>query len=85
MVVLVVEGVLFLLAFPKLQKRERKGWDLLFLAALLNVAYSVLTIFIDGRGFGSFLVNLVGSAIAFYLLFQVKSKFGGKSSVKPAA
>ena len=73
--VLVVEGAIFLIAFPKLQKRERKGWDWLFLAAMLNLVYSVIAIFINGRGFGNFLVNLLGSGVAFYLLFQVKDKF----------
>jgi hypothetical protein len=64
------------MAYPALVKRERRGWDLLFLGSLLNVLYSVVTIFINGRGMGSFLSGLIGSALAFYLLFQVREKYG---------
>ncbi len=77
-VVLLVDAVLLLMAFPKLQKRLKSGWDLLFLASLLNLVYAVLQIFTFQRGFGSFIGGLVGSAIGFYLLFQVKEKFTAK-------
>lgn len=72
---LVVDAVLLLMAFPHLQKRNRKGWDLLFLAAVINLLYSVVQIFTYGRGVGSFIFGLIGSAIGFYLLFQVREKF----------
>ena len=81
--VLAVEAVILLLAFPKLQKRQRSGWDLLFLGALINVVYAVLQIFTYQRGIGSFIMSLIGSALGFYLLFEVKGKFSGKS--EPAA
>lgn len=79
-VILLADAVILLMAFPKLQQRLRAGWDLLFLAALVNLAYAVVTIFIDGRGLGSFIMSLVGSAIGFYLLFEVREKFGGKTA-----
>lgn len=72
---LVVDAVILLLAYPHLVKRARRGWDLLFLGSVINVVYSIVTIFISGRGFGSFLMGLIGSAVGFYLLFQVKSKY----------
>lgn len=78
-VVLLVDAVILLLAFPKLQNRERAGWDLLFLAATLNLLYAFLQIFTYHRGIGGFIFSLLGSAVGFYLLFQVKQKFGGKS------
>lgn len=78
-IVLAVEGVILLLAFPKLKNKERGGWDLLFLAALINLVYGIVSLFIDGRGgAGSLLGALLGSAIGFYLLFQVREFFGGK-------
>lgn len=80
-IVLAVDAVILLMAWPELQKRTRRGWDLLFLGALLNVVYAVLTIFIDGRGFGSFVLSLIGSAVGFYLLFQVRDKYKRASSV----
>lgn len=77
-VVLLVDGVIGILAFNELKKRSAHGWDLLFLAALVNVAYAVIAIFINNRGFGSFLSNLLGSAIGFYFLFQIRSAYKGK-------
>lgn len=79
-IMLVVEGVIGLLAYKELVARKRRGWDLLFLAALLNVAYAVVSIFINGRGFGSFIISLLGSAVGFYILFQIKDMYHSKVS-----
>jgi hypothetical protein len=82
-IVLLVDGVIGIMAYKALAARERRGWDLMFLAALVNLAYAVLSIFIDGRGFGSFLLSLLGSAVGFYLLFQIQGSYTKKSSVTP--
>ncbi|HUP26318.1 MAG TPA: hypothetical protein VM124_01565 [Candidatus Limnocylindrales bacterium] len=83
---LVIDAIILLVAFPKLQKREKAGWDLLFLGVLINLAYGVVQIFTYSRGIGSFIGSLIGSAIAFYLLFQIREKFGGKKvSAGPSA
>lgn len=84
-VVLLVDAVILLMAYGPLSARKRKGWELLFLASLLNVAYSVVSLFITGRGFGSFLAGLIGSGFGFWLLFQVSGKFGGKQVVAEAS
>lgn len=76
--VLAVSAVLLLLAFPKLQKQQKSGWDLAFAAGLINLAYGILTLFIDGRGIGNLIGALIASGIGFYLLFQVREHFGGK-------
>jgi hypothetical protein len=73
--VLLVDAVILLMAYPHLVKRARRGWDLLFLGSLLNVVYSLVSVFIDGRGFSNLLFSLVGSAIGFYLLFQIKDRY----------
>lgn len=86
--VLLISGVLMLLAAAPLQKRARKGWDLLFLAVVVQVAYSVVSIFTVEGGVGSFLANLVGAAVGFYFLFQIREYYGKKASVsteKPKA
>lgn len=81
---IVVDAVILLMAYPALKARSKKGWDLLFLATLINVAYAVFSLFIRDRGVGSLISSLLGSAVSFYLLFQVREKFGGKSaSSKP--
>ncbi|MDQ3123462.1 MAG: hypothetical protein M3Q14_02170 [bacterium] len=77
---LAVEGVLLLLAYPKLKRRERKGWDLLFLVGLLQVLYALVSFFVDGRGgLFSLLWNLLVSAVVFWLLFAVRDKYHGRS------
>lgn len=81
---LVLDGVILLLAFSPLQKLQKRGWDLLFLGSVLNVVYSVVAIFINARGFGSFIMGLIGSALGFYLLFQIKDRYKGNvTAAKP--
>ncbi len=80
-IMLVVDAVILLMAYPELKKRTKKGWDLIFLASVINIAYAVLSLFLYGRGFSGFLGSLIGSVIGFYLLFQVREKFSG--SVRP--
>ncbi len=74
-IVLLADAIILLNAYPHLKTRSRRGWDLLFLGALINVAYGFVQIFISGRGIGSFVFSLIGSAIGFYLLFQVQDKY----------
>ncbi len=81
---LLVDAVILLMAYPHLKKRAKQGWDLLFLGALINAVYSVIQIFTYQRGIGDFIFGLLGSAVGFYLLFQVREKFGGKK-VEPVA
>lgn len=73
--VLVLDAVILLKAYPELKKQTRKGWDLLFLGSLVNLAYALVSLFINQRGVGSFLFSLLGSAVGFYLLFQVRDRY----------
>lgn len=79
---LLVNAVIFLMAYAPLKARAQKGWDLIFLASLINVLYAVVQIFISTRGIGSFIMSLVGSAVGFYLLFQIKERYGTKPAKK---
>src|SRR3990167_9013996 len=45
LVVLAIEGVLFLMAFSGTRARSKRGWDLMFFALLVNLVYGVLVIF----------------------------------------
>jgi hypothetical protein len=83
LIFLLVEGVLYLCAYPGLRDHKKQGWNYLFYGALVNVVYAVLTLFTDYDKVGHFLGALVGSTIGFYLLFQVRSYYLGK--VTPAA
>ena len=75
LLVLVADAVILLMAYPELKKKSKKGWDLLFLGSLVNLVYAVVSVFIHDRGVSSFIFSLIGSAVGFYLLFQVKDKY----------
>ena len=81
--ILAVNAVIMLMALSPLKARAQRGWDLLFLATLINVVYGVVQIFISGQGIGSFIMSLLGTAVGLYLLFQVKDMYGSKS--KPSS
>jgi uncharacterized membrane protein HdeD (DUF308 family) len=78
-VVLVVDAVILLMAYPELKKKTNRGWDLLFLGGLLNLLYAVVSLFVRGGGVSSFMLSLVGSVAGFYLLFQVRDVYKGTS------
>lgn len=77
---LVVDAVILLMAYPHLKTRSRRGWDLLFLGAVINVVYAVVTLFVSGQHAGDFIFSLLGSAVGFYLLFQVRELYKGDAS-----
>ncbi len=79
--VLVVEAVLFFMAFPALQARKKSGWNLLFWVSLLNAAEAVVQA-VGYTNFGSLIGALIGSVIGLYLLFQIRSYYTGVA--KPA-
>ena len=72
--VLLAEGILYLLAFPGLRAHKRAGWNYLYWGALINVAYAVISL-VAGYGITNFFGSLIGSAIGFWLLFQVRSSY----------
>ena len=76
-----VQAVLYFMAYNPLKAKAKRGWDLLFYASLLSVAYSVVTLFIHGRGFGSLVAGLIGTAIGWWILFQIRPAYlkGGAS------
>ncbi|HTE58298.1 MAG TPA: hypothetical protein VK694_06145 [Verrucomicrobiae bacterium] len=75
--VLVVDAVILLMAYPELAKRKARGWDLLFLGSIINVVYSLVSLFISDRGAGTFFFSGISSVIGFYLLFQVRPAYKG--------
>lgn len=80
--VLAVEGVIYLLAYPGLKARKKAGWNYLYYGALVNLAYGVVSIFTDYSGVSHFIGAVIGSAIGFWFLFQIRSAYNG-ASVKP--
>ena len=86
LIVVAIEGVLYLAAFPALKARKKSGWNLVFYAALVNIVYAVVLLFTDYGGAGNFILNLIGSVIGLWLLFQIRSVYtGSKATSSPPA
>lgn len=64
---LVAKIVLYVLALPGLFKRLNSGWKYMYYATLLNVVKDVLNL--------DFIGLVIGSLIALYVLFQVRSYY----------
>jgi hypothetical protein len=69
--ILVVQVVLMAMSISGLMKREIKGWRFVYYSSLVSVAYGIVSAY----GVGSLVWSLLGSAIGFYILFQVKSYY----------
>lgn len=74
-VVLGIEALLYIAAFPGTKDRKKSGWNLLYYALLLNIAYGVVVLFTDYGGVGNLIGAIIGSAIGLYLLFQIRSSY----------
>ncbi len=78
LVLLVLQAVLLLAAFPKLKEGKKTGWDLLFYNALLAAFIGIVYLFTPGYGFGGLFGSFIGTAIGLYLLFQARDHFAKK-------
>ncbi len=84
--ILAAQAVLFLVAFPALRSFKKSGWNLLLWAALASIAYDIAYNLFGGYlNIGQFIFSLIGSAVGLYLLFQVRSFFGGAAKAAPKA
>jgi hypothetical protein len=72
---LVIEGALLLLAVSPLKAHKKTGWDLLFYVSLVNLVVGVVYILVPGYGLGSLIGSLIGAAISWFFLFQIRSRF----------
>lgn len=81
---LAIDAIITIMAFKPLTEKLKKGWNLMFLAVTINLVYSVVQIFTYSRGIGQFGMGLIGSAISYYLLFQIKEFYHDAKSVPKA-
>ncbi len=72
---LAISGVLYLLAFAPLRAGKKAGWNYLFYGLLFNLVYGVVSVFTDYSGGGRLVSAVIGSAIGFYLLFQIRDSY----------
>ena len=73
--VLAVEALLYIAAFPGLKARKKSAWNLLYYALLINIVYGVVIMFTAYGGIGNLFGTLIGSAIGFYFLFQIRDRY----------
>ncbi|HVV66621.1 MAG TPA: hypothetical protein VHB72_00925 [Candidatus Saccharimonadales bacterium] len=82
MIVLAIEAVLYLAAFPATRNRKRTGWELMFYALLLNFVYGVAILFTDYGSLGNLIWSVIGSIAGLYLLFQVRASYTHKTKAR---
>lgn len=84
--VLVLTVVIEALAIQPLKAKQKRGWDLLFLASLIGVAGSLISALLNGPV--GILIGIVWTAvfaaIAFYVLFELRVHYVGKAAVPEA-
>lgn len=71
-VLLLMDGLLLLVAFPALRRKELRGWALVFWS---NVVSSIHTLVGMAFAGDEIVTGLLGILIAFYVLFEVKKWF----------
>lgn len=81
---LALTTVLSAMAVNPLKAMKRKGWDLLFIVFLINVASGVISTLINLNAV-TMVANLVGVAIGAvigaYIIFELKSQYNGATVV----
>lgn len=82
--VLAVEALLYIAAFPGLRDRKKSGWNMLYYALLINVVYGVVIMFTNYGGVGNLIGTIIGSAIGFYFLFQIRGSYVSAKASKKA-
>lgn len=80
----IVEVVLLGMAVSPLRALKKRGWDLVFLVAVLNVAVIVVTNVL-AVNFVGLVFGLLWAAVGAYFLFEVRDRFVVKKlAAKPA-
>ena len=71
---MLLQAVLYLIAVPKLKNHQKSGWNLVFYASLVSVVMGLIYIFVPNYA-GNIVGVILGAAISWFFLFQVRSKF----------
>lgn len=79
-VVTLANSILLLMAFGPLKARAMRGWVLLFWAEMLSVVDIILSL-LQGQT-GSIVGGVIGLAIGFYILFEIRGAYKGLPSAK---
>jgi len=80
---IVIEGVLYLLAYSKLWNNKRKGWKYMYRGMLLNLMYAIASLFTGPGRMLHFMSSLIVSILGLYVLFQVRRSYGVRRVLAP--
>lgn len=83
LLIILVQGIMFFMAFSPLKAHKKKGWDMLFWVSLLNIVYAVVYV-VAAPNVMSLIFSLIGSLIGLYLLFQVRSHYSASAAAHTA-
>lgn len=79
-ILLAVQAVLWISAFPGTRDKKKSGWNLLFIALLVNTVYGVIVMFTDYGNFGSLLGAIISTVVGLYFLFQIRGNYSAKGA-----
>lgn len=75
-ILLVIDAVILLVAFPKLQSGHKSGWNLMLISAFISLLYSVGSLILRYRGsLWEDIWSLCIALLVFYILFQVRKLY----------
>ncbi len=80
-IVALVSAVLLFLAYKPLSQRKHAGWMLLFWSNVLSLVQFILDVVLRQSG----LAGIIGLAIAFYILYEMRPFYTGKLKVDSTA
>lgn len=73
--------ILEAVAIKPLKELQKKGWDLIFIVILLNLAFSVVSLVLSLNIIG-LIFTFIWSAIGAYFLFEIRHLYGAKAAKK---
>ncbi len=74
-IVLLAQLVVMAISIPKLFKRQRSGWKLVYYSSLFNVVYDLFVWLQHPGQVISLLMSLISAAIGLYILFQIRGYY----------
>lgn len=77
MIFLAISTLIEALAIPKLFKKEKGGWNLMYYATLVSLASTLITGILSGGIIGAIISVVVGGFIGFWILFQIRDQYIG--------
>ncbi len=81
LIAMLLTSIIYIMAYSPLKQYKKYGWDLLFLAFLVNLVSSVVTSFSDYGTPSNLVGTVIGAAIGGYLLFQMRPYYTGHAKV----